>query len=463
MKRSLIVAILASAVALTGTAYAEVQNVKVSGDIDMKAIVHRNYDLKEETRTINTNVVSNQDSEDFALSTVHVGVDADLTDNVSASVRLLNQRKWDGAASAPDQISIDNAYVVLKEFLYSPLTIKAGRQDLKYGTGFIVGPGLLADPNGVFASGVGQEFSAYNSYDAIRVILDYSPVTIEGLAAKINETNLTDADQDLYGAVVTYKADRWNAEIAPYWFYKQDKSAALVVPDSGRTYEENDVHTVGAWVSATPIENLNVSGEGAYQFGWLKDRAPVVGQAAVERDRSAYAANVNVNYTWAKVRWTPVTGAGWVYFSGEENDNSDTDDYSAWDGMYRGQFFTAIHDFLDGTQDANLYTTVDANDTGSAANRHLVYGDFGIKPMSDVGVNVRYAYIWNDEVAVAGRSKELGHEVDGQVTYDYTEDVQLKLIGAAFIPGAYYDEAPNSNTRSNDTAYEVIGSAAVKF
>lgn len=463
MKRSLIVAILALAVALTGTAYAEVQNVKVSGDIDMKTIVHRNYDLKEETRTINTNVVSNQDSEDFQLSTVHVGVDADLTDNVSASVRLLNQRKWDAHTTGTDQINIDNAYVVLKEFLYSPLTIKAGRQDLKYGTGFIVGSGLLADPNTVFGSGVGQEFSAYNAYDAVRVILDYSPVTIEGLIAKINESNTTDADQDLYGAVVTYKADRWNAEVAPYWFYKQDKTAALTVPDSGRAYEENDVHTVGAWVSATPIENLNLSGEGAYQFGWLKDRAPVVGQAAVERDRRAWAANVNANYTWAKVKWTPVTGAGWVGFSGEQNDNSDTDNYNAWDGMYRGQFFTAIHDFLDGTQDANLYTTVDANDTGSAANRHLVFGDFGIKPMSDVGVNVRYAYIWNDKVAAAGRSKELGHEVDGQVTYDYTEDVQLKLIGAAFIPGTYYDEAPNSNTRSNDTAYEVIGSAAVKF
>ena len=96
MKRLLLVGLLAFAVALTGTAYAEVQNIKVSGDLDMKAISHHNYDLKlkqkNESGHVGVGPITNDDNSNFLLSTLHVNVDADLTDNVSTSVRLLNQR-----------------------------------------------------------------------------------------------------------------------------------------------------------------------------------------------------------------------------------------------------------------------------------------------------------------------------------------------------------------------------------
>jgi len=215
MRRLIVVGLLAFAVALTGTAYAEVQNIKVSGDIDLKGVSHQNYDLKAKQRNFShegtggPDNVSNDDDESFFLSTVHVQVDADLTDNVSTSVRLLNQRKWDNHVAGADQISLDTAYVTLKEFLYSPLTIIAGRQDLNYGTGFIVGKGRLADPEGVFPStattgsqSTGREYSVHNSFDAIRAILDFAPLTVEGLISKNNETGVLTNDEDLYGFVV---------------------------------------------------------------------------------------------------------------------------------------------------------------------------------------------------------------------------------------------------------------------
>jgi len=203
MRRLIVVGLLAFAVALTGTAYAEVQNIKVSGDIDLKGISHQNYDLKDKQRNFShegtggPDNVSNDDNESFFLSTVHLKVDADLTDNVSTTVRLLNQRKWDNHVAGDDQMSLDTAYVTLREFLYSPLTVIAGRQDLNYGTGFIVGAGRLADPEGVFPStattgnqSTGQEYSAHNSFDAIRAILDFAPLTVEGLISKNNETGV---------------------------------------------------------------------------------------------------------------------------------------------------------------------------------------------------------------------------------------------------------------------------------
>ncbi|MCK9431198.1 MAG: hypothetical protein M0R17_14605, partial [Candidatus Omnitrophica bacterium] len=104
-------------------AYAEVQNVKVSGDITMSGVARRHFGLS------NTNLDDKSVlKQNFIMTQTRVRVDADLTDNVTATVRLLNERIWNGqndtnsSGSNSTEIDLDLAYVTLKEFLYSPLT-----------------------------------------------------------------------------------------------------------------------------------------------------------------------------------------------------------------------------------------------------------------------------------------------------------------------------------------------------
>ena len=504
MRRLMIVGLLAFAVALSQTAYAEVQNIKVSGDIDLKAISHVNYDLQNKQMndpgTVNGGAaldgVTNDDNENNLISTVRVRIDADLTDNVSTTVRFLNQRKWDVQAAAFDNINIDNAYITLREFLYSPLTVVAGRQDLNYGTGFIVGSlGRLADPEGVFADDtttghtgtqtIGREYSAYNSFDAIRLILDFSPLTVEGLVSKNNETGILDNDENLYGAVVNYKLDQWNAEIEPYWFFLDDESGARTVTvndsvvsgNTARAYEVNRVHTVGLRLAGSPIENLKLSGEGAHQFGELIDTGSAASLASAdvqERDREAWGAPVKVDYAWVQVHWTPATGVGWVFFSGEEpasggssagaGNSNQKDDFNAWDSIYRGSFTTYIEDFLTG-QDApaGFYQTLDRNDTASSTNRHHFFGDVSAKPLQDLTLWARYTHSRFDEAPRPGRDKHAGDEVDVKALYDYTEDVQFATWGGVFFPGDYYDGEAETSFRGSDLAWTAGAGASVKF
>ncbi len=511
MRRLILVGLLAFAVALTGTAYAEVQNIKVSGDLDIKAVSQSNYDLKltQENRAGTDAGGDAADSDDddvrFALSTVRVRVDADLTDNVSTSVRLLNQRVWDslGAADSDDEgsIQIDNAYVTLKEFLYSPLTVIAGRQNLTYGTGFIVGNGQLADPTGTFAGLAtaaadsqaqhGQEYSAFNSYDAIRLILDYAPLTVEGVWAKVNETGTDEDDETLYGALVNYKLDRWEAEVEPYWFYKDDEAGGAAGGTAGgvitvndatstlgalRTYEIARTHTVGLRVAASPVENLKLSGEGAHQFGEIIDLG-AGGITYQERDRDAWGANIYANYTWAQVPWTPSTGVGWTFYSGEETSGitdapvggratglDQNDDFGAWDPVYRGSFTTYIQDFFSGRDAApNLYATFDAQDTNATTNRHLISGDVQLSPMEDVTLWGRWTHVRFDEEPRPGRSTHVGDELDVKALYDYTDDVQLSAWGGWFFPGDYYDDPTSSNSRGNQLAWTAGAGGSVKF
>ncbi len=72
---------------------------------------------------------------------------ADLTDNVSTVVNIVNQRDWNATtfdagtanAGAEFDVELDLAYVQMKEIFYSPLTLTVGRQDLWLGRGFIIG------------------------------------------------------------------------------------------------------------------------------------------------------------------------------------------------------------------------------------------------------------------------------------------------------------------------------------
>ena len=83
-------------------AYAEVQNIRVGGDITVRAFHRENLDLHFEDAA-----ATSLDEDNFLMSTVGVNVGADLTENVAAFVRIANERDWnvDGAASGDMEIS----------------------------------------------------------------------------------------------------------------------------------------------------------------------------------------------------------------------------------------------------------------------------------------------------------------------------------------------------------------------
>src|SRR3989338_4417390 len=207
MSRKLIVAMALVSVALLGTAFAAVENIKVSGDINMQALT-RDLSLggdDPDADGVTADGYAPRDSEDFLFSQTRLRFDADLTEGVSAVIRLLNEKEWGTEdSSTGDDIDLDLAYVELKEFFYEPLTLIVGRQNLRYGNGLIVGD---PDTNQITASGDAAfgDLSLRKSFDAIRAIMDFSPYTIDLVFAKIDEntTNIRD-DETLFGVNIAY-------------------------------------------------------------------------------------------------------------------------------------------------------------------------------------------------------------------------------------------------------------------
>lgn len=477
-----------------GPAFAEVQNIKVSGDIQALGIYRNNYDM-EDGRVVQGNgandfVYSAEDEDSMLVSIARLRVDADLTDNVSACVRLANLREWDTTLAAADDIVIDLASITLKELLYSPLTVVVGRQELLYGKGLIVGPGLFRDSSAALAY---DDLSPLQAYDAVRAILDYDPWTVELVAAKMYESD-DDAsgaavgrndDTDLYGVNLGHKFGSYSAEMEGYFFAKNDQQYNLVInvngsDSNGRTFEENKVYTMGLRGSMVPLTDLTLSGEVAGQLGRIIDDQAGPDDKGLERDRQGMAANAAAEYKFANVRFIPVVGVEYLYTSGEEAGNNG--DFEAWDPMYRSKFMGTIRDTLE-----NLYRTNDVADTNAWTNQHTLKASGGLDLNALVeGLSLKMAYLhyWFDEEPIAGADDEIGDELNMKLTYDYTEDVQFGLDGAVFFPGKYYDKAlhnpmgalvpmeggsmalttnAQTNRTANDNVVSVVGSCKVTF
>jgi hypothetical protein len=476
--------VLALAVAFAVPAYAETQNVKVSGAIDAYWFYRHNYDLKTGndigittpgTATASYNggggpAVLNDyrsNTADFFRSNTQIEVSADLTDNVSTVINIVNQRDWNAHAWTPApagvtgatpnntanefDVNLDLAYVQMKEIFYSPLTLTVGRQDLWFGRGFIIGNNNTAwDSQGTT---VADEYSVTTAFDAVRATLDFNPWTIDLVYSQIYQNSVNSYDnKDLYIANVNYKFAEYNAVAEGYYVGELDRAtlSTNVTFSSGG----NDTHTVGGRVQFDPISQITLGGELAYQFGNYRAVA-----TAPDRDRSAWAADVFGTYRW-DYTWKPEVTVEYVLFSGEEDLSNTTAEYGSWNMLYRGHFWTAYADFRELT-----FGTSDAVDQNGATNVQFLQVKAGMKPLEDLLLEASFTYLWNDADvhSVPGvqsssvRDKEIGWEIDTQATYDYTEDVTFGVLAGWFVPGSFY-------AGGNDkTATDIVSSVKVSF
>ncbi|MBU0694112.1 MAG: alginate export family protein [Candidatus Omnitrophica bacterium] len=440
MGKKLLVGVAVLSFALLGSAFAEVENIKVSGDIATEAVM-RDFSLGS----------PDHNDDHFLFSQIRLRIDADLTENVSAVIRLINERLWgseNNEADSGTNIALDLGYVQLGEFLYEPLTLIVGRQNLRYGSALIVGD---PDTNQTAAAGVDTEvkvpavisdLSLRKSFDAIRAILDYSPYTLDIIFAKVSEgiTNSSD-DVTLAGANLAYAWGSYNGVTEGYFFSANRGGGA----------ERQETYTVGARTQFDPTDNLTLAAEGAYQFG--EDTA------TAHRDVSAFAVSLDSEYRFLN-DYNAKVGLSYAYLSGDDDMGNDAN--NAWDPLFEDQALAEIINILF---------------TNSNTQAIKLTGSY--MPREDITLGMVYVRAWLAEnltttaalptfkptvgpasgqtYRVDRNEKDIGDEIDVYAVYDYTEDVQLKLTGAYFIPGSLF-------THDNDsTAYSVRGGVSVSF
>lgn len=499
-RRLVLLLALVLAVGLVVPAYAEVQNVKVSGDIGFEGVGRQYLTLRKQ----GDGVADFGEEINAVLSHVRVRVDADLTDNVSTTVRLINERVWgeEGTGIATSdggsgQIDLDLAYVTLKEFLYSPLSITVGRQNLRYGSALVVGD---PDTNAAVADYQNNsrrlprslaDFSLRKSFDAVKAVLNYDPLVIDLIYSRIDENLVNMRDNTaLYGANIAYAVNKsLNTEL--YYFQRTRRNmqglgnGAVGTPNG---FRDEPLRTLGTRVVYAGIKDLSLSGEGAWQFGkhmastvlYPNDVDTTGNDVTKIRDAEAWAVQVGADYLFSAVKYTPKLNFQYTYLSGERDEAmASTDAYRGWDPMFEDQF------------GGTLFNKIYAN-----TNLQVVNLGGSVKPLDDVALNLNY---YNLRLARAFRKDakgstngyprtlsgingdptynmragegNLGWEVDLGLTYDYTEDVQFGLTWGRYTPGralkgdrsgGFFSINADSSDNSR-VASQVVGSMKVTF
>jgi len=488
--------ILALVIAFTVPAYAETQSVKLSGDLAIRYIGRDDYDFHSHDAD-----VADTDGSYF-MTNAEVQLDADLTDNVSVTIRAVNQHDWNvsdidetagnehhdydpnravtgsGLDGTQDNygefdVIVDLAYVTLKEFFFTPLTVRIGKQDLWFGKGFIVGANY-DDPNGQISA---DEFTSLTSFKAIRATWDFEPWTLDGVFAMIEENEVqADDDRALWGLNLGCVLDYYNAETEMYYWLVTDDEIPNTIGDNivtggeHDTSKENSIHCIGARGSFDPHEDITMWGEMAVQRGiYVADNAQ-----DEPRDREAYAFDVGseIRLWEEQYAWRPVIGVEYIFYSGQdEMKDHDGSDFHGWDRMFRGKVDSAIHEWYNVfyTNGMPTATTQDRGDTN--LHQFIVMGS--VEPMDNLTVDARYInFRLHENASTENGNKAVGNEVDLQMTYEYTEDVTFGLMNAWFWSGDYYvypehsAMAENSATggqKAKEVASELVASCKVTF
>ncbi len=459
-------------------AFAAVQNVKVSGNILSSYVNRQDFDLGS--------VGGSSYNQSFFLTQTRLRVDADLSDNVSTTVGLINERDWSSegttvtgtnASNQNTEIDLNLAYVTLREMLYSPLTVVVGRQTFAYGNSLVFdATGTNNSSNGRL-NGVAQDFTLRSALDGVRAILDYKPLTIETFYAKGADNNVKGAgnqkdDLDYYGVNANYQlGDAMNTVVEGYFFAKADQTSNGFNPNAIPGSKQDNVFAPGLRASTNPIKGLNVQGE----IAWQRGTKVIAGGDNLQRDAMAIQGMASYTLPVAE-KYKPMVSGSYTYVSGDSNPTNTTTPTQRSSNKWTGW-----DPFLENQGSGTIYNTI-----FNLTNMHIVSAAVSANPLEDVNAKLSWTGLWADKSldrqnggATPGNgtlaatyftepdgstitprvtsNKDLGQEFDANITYNYTEDVQFGLTAGYFFPGGAFDSA------NNQTAKQVIGSVGVNF
>ena len=446
MRISLAILIIAVTVAVAVPAFADLQNVVVGGSVRIRADWF--------------NYGDNANDNAFVEQRTRLNVRADFTDAVSAFIELDDYEVWggganfvpdaeaaalgtvpdhlnmpagqwvsvptdfrsdylsgvDGRASTGDNVGLYQAYIEANEMWGTKLKARIGRQEIKLGSGWLVGPN---DKNAFFRG---------LSFDGVRLTYATDQFSAEALWAKLAEQSplRSDGDVDLYGVYASYLGIE-NVTLDAYWLFVRDAKNV--------TKGSRDTHTVGLRGAGT-LGAFDFEAEGAYQWLDLDDG-----------NSDAWAGNLEVGYTF-DMDYTPRVFLAGAYFDGSDKDEPFNRLFSNWEyTMFDFGLLNGKDDFGNDQSFANLtnFWTVrggvsvmptESLKVALAGGFYQLVDENG-EPLSKAAGADKAAAAANGKppVVTAKKEKDLGWELDASVNYAYTKDLSFEVGYAHFFTG----------------------------
>ena len=357
--------------------------------------------------------------------------------NFSAFVEGLQSDEWESEArprKQRDELDLHQGYIQISKPGNLPVSLKVGRQELKYGA-----QRLIAAP--VWSNNI-------RSFDAIKVSYNKAPFDIDFFVG--DEVIYTDHNQKfndarwgkyLYGVYATYKGvpghvfDLYSINIS-------DEHDDLQSQTDPKTYygdiKQYTVGTRGEGKIAST--NFGYGYEIAYQFG---NRDAVTKGKRKSQDIRAWAVHADVNYAFKGIFSQPVIKLEYNYATGDDDPADGTCKtfnpiYQATHGPY------GIIDFIKWQNMEEFAVFVDFAPVKNRMKGSLQYHRFYLDETNDAwygtsGNKMRY------NAKSKNASDHVGDEVDFVLSYKVFSFMNIEGGYAHFFCGDYIKDTGKSS------------------
>lgn len=408
----------------------------------------------------------------------------DTGNDVTGFIQISNQNYGEGVtypsnSSVGDAWEVDNksnkmfvdqAYINVANFFDLPVTLKVGRQNLMYGSGFVL------------FDGQSQMASTSLYFDGIKTSIKLGEnAVLDGLYFKDQENERDEEGRDditLSGAYLTTNCPVLGGQQEFYVLNRLDQGF-----DTPATpLDEKDIWMVGLRLSDKYDCGLDYSAEIAYQDGNFEGR----------RDHEALGYKLDAGFSVKDIAPTPRFFLGYASLSGDE---PDTDENEAWDVFYGGwpQFGDLLawkyvnmeynrqaiekylHDEGKLPEDVNLPPINSIADydpdyglrgtTSEEAvfsNLNIASAGIGLKLSKALSAKFTYSLLTVDEPDYIDENGELvenddefGDYYQFQAKYNYSDYLSFSLYAAIIEPGDAFT--------NDDMAHEVFWETKLSF
>lgn len=332
-----------------------------------------------------------------------LSVSKNVFENLNFFVQIQDSRIFGNTPntlSAINNLDLHQASVSMKEPLGLPLTVKAGRFELSYGTQRFIGP-------------VGWHYVG-RSFDG--AVFSFDPgVNIDVFALTLNENQkyISNSIPSVYHDSLPASN---NSSMYGFWAKKELNKSQIVdlfgYYEMNRTKDKGDnpalsLGTVGVNYNGS-FGNLSTLFEGAYQIGSMYNL-----------DVSAYLVSLMLNYKMDSFNY----GVGGDILSG--TDPKETEKYNTFAASYgtNHKFYGYMDYFI------NI-----PNNTNKLGLRDFYVMAKWLPDGWDFNFSADFHIFTSDKKAVDGKSS-FGNELDLTVNYKFNKSTVITWGGSVFMPG----------------------------
>jgi hypothetical protein len=395
------------------------------------------------------------EDQDFIEQRTRLNVNAKFTDNVRTFIELESFDRWGeefrsdyvtGVDSrGADNVALYQAYIEANEMWGTNLRLRIGRQEMKYGKGWLV--------DNITTAIIGR------SFDAARATYFWDDFTLDAWASTLVERFNTE-DVKFYGVYGTY--DGWEPlSVSAYYMLIHDGVDLADTTGSGflewfedrvglDQYKDTFLNTVGMRLFGQSA-GFDYDWELAYQFGDA-DAAGVGFRPFIYGDNQAefdnFATDIQAGYTF-DAPWSPRVYLGYALFQGEDNRDYDLV-HTLFPRLTRPESSISFNRLFPG-KNYSLILGIGQD----LSNFWQARGGIGVSPTEKIDLGLKVAYMEIDEPFELPRywapfgtpvwvgpawwtrtaSEELGWTTTLTASYQYSDDLAFRLLWEHLFTG----------------------------